>query len=256
MPVYISDVPVVRRKAAPTRSRAVHRSQGSLTDAAYDLIRRQILTAELEPGRVVTEAELVVTLGIGKTPVREALGRLVLNGLVKNNPRHGYEISVITLKYVQELFGLRMVVEPAAAQLAAGRLDDATLARLDELCNLSYTLGDADSLWTFIQLNHEFHVLVAATGGNERLAGIVGQLLDESERIFHISLRRDNRAELISHSHREFVDILKSGDSDRAWRFSTETIVNQQRRVVDGLLWTPPLTMMPGSRVPALQATA
>jgi DNA-binding GntR family transcriptional regulator len=103
---------------------------GSLADEAYARIRRRIVGCELAPGAQVTEGQLVETHGIGKTPVREALQRLAQEGLVQPIRRSGYRIVPITLRDVRDLFGLRLIVEPAAAELAVGRLD---LARLREI---------------------------------------------------------------------------------------------------------------------------
>jgi DNA-binding GntR family transcriptional regulator len=73
---------------------------GSLADEAYAILKLLIIRCELEPGRRITEAQLVATTGIGKTPVREALARLVHENLVRNIPRHGYEVTPITLRDV------------------------------------------------------------------------------------------------------------------------------------------------------------
>jgi DNA-binding GntR family transcriptional regulator len=100
---------------------------GSLADEAYARIRRRIVGCDLAPGEQVTEGQLVETHGIGKTPVREALQRLAQEGLVQPIRRHGYRVAPITLRDVRDLFGLRLIIEPAAAELAVGRIDVAQL---------------------------------------------------------------------------------------------------------------------------------
>jgi DNA-binding GntR family transcriptional regulator len=213
--------------------------------SAYLELRTRILRCELAPGASVTEAQVVELLGIGKTPVREALARLVHEGLVKNVPRHGYVVSPITLKYVHELYGLRLINEPTAVGMAAGRIDPAREQRLAELCEIHYAPEDSRSVAEFLRLNREFHVLVAEACGNDRLAELVGRLLDESDRISYLSLTMRNRGELIAHSHRELLDVLLSGDAARARQLAAEQIANTQRRVVEALLWSPSIRDVP-----------
>lgn len=208
----------------------------SLVDDAYRQVRAQLIRCVLEPGQRLTESQLVQQLGVGKTPVREALARLVQERLVQAIPRHGYRVSPITLRDVQELFGLRLIVEPAAVQLAAGHVDATQLRRLDELCQAGYTLGDSASAAAFLHANTEFHVTVARASGNRRLATLLATLLDESERLFHLGLMLRNRTEEMAHEHKELVEALIAGDGEAARRIAVEQIIAAQRMVVDALL--------------------
>lgn len=226
------------------QSRASSRS-GSFAEEAYVELHRRIIECEMPPGARITEGRIVRDIGIGKTPVREALGRLVLEGLVRSIPRQGYEVTPITLGQVRELFGLRMIVEPAAVQLAAGHVDGPLLRRLDELCRTGYTLGDHASAARFLRANNEFHVAVARASGNSRLAEIVERVLDESERLFHLGLMMRNRTEEMGHEHKALVDALLGGEPDAARRIAIEQIMAAERMVVDGLLSSPALLSAP-----------
>lgn len=228
----------------------------SLADLAYRELKARVICCELEPGRLVTEASVVRQLGIGKTPVREALARLVQDGLVRAIPRHGYEITPITLGDVQELFGLRLVVEPAAVQLAAGQVHAATLRRLDELCQAAYHPGDHDSITDFLRINHEFHSTIANASGNRRLAQVVVRVLDESERLFHLSMMLLDRGAQMVHEHRELVDALVAGEAEAARRITVEQILSVQRMVVDALLLSPAVLSAPVAVPHATVSTA
>lgn len=225
----------------PRRQRPLPASvpRGSLVDTAYATLKRRIIVCEIEPGLRITEAQLVEEMGIGKTPVREALARLAQEGLVRSIPHHGYEVSSITLRDVQELFGLRLIVEPAAVQLAAGHVDAVHLRRLDELCQAGYDLGDRDSAARFLRANHEFHATVAQASGNQRLVDVVVRVLDESERLFHLGLMLRNRTDEMAHEHRSLVDALVAGDGEAARRIAVEQIVAAERMVVNALLSSP-----------------
>ena len=91
----------------------------SATDIAYRALRDEILRCELAPGSRVVEGEIAERLGMSKTPVKKALGMLIHEGFVEVRPRHGYQVTEITLADVQEVYQLRQILEPAAAELAA-----------------------------------------------------------------------------------------------------------------------------------------
>ncbi|WP_284286494.1 GntR family transcriptional regulator, partial [Methylobacterium gregans] len=98
---------------------------------AYDILRREIVSCRLLPGTRFTEAEVMERFEIGKASCRIALQRLTQDGFVTSMPRHGYRITPITVKDVDEVFSLRVELEPLAARGAAGRVNRAQLERLE-----------------------------------------------------------------------------------------------------------------------------
>jgi DNA-binding GntR family transcriptional regulator len=216
-------------------------ASASQADTAYAELRRRIIQCRLEPGRQLRESALVQLVGVGKTPVREALGRLVQEGLVEVHPRQGYRVAPITLRVVQDLFDLRMLVEPAAAERAAGRVDADHLRRLDELCRAGYRLGDSESAADFLRANTELHVTVARASGNARLTNLLATLLEESERLFHVGLMLRNRTDEMAHEHKELVDALATGDRLAVRSIVGEQIAAARRMVIDALLSAPAL---------------
>jgi DNA-binding GntR family transcriptional regulator len=90
-----------------------------LAESAYSLLRGKILDCELMPGTPLTEGSVVGRLEIGKTPVREAMRRLVQEGLLRVTPRAGYRVAPVTLKDLDEVFRLRQIAEGASAALAS-----------------------------------------------------------------------------------------------------------------------------------------
>ena len=91
----------------------------SLTEQAYLALREQVITCELAPGTDVSEKELAERLAMSKTPVREAMGRLCLEGLMESFPRRGYQVSPVTVKDMNDLFAVRGILEGAAPSGAA-----------------------------------------------------------------------------------------------------------------------------------------
>jgi DNA-binding GntR family transcriptional regulator len=211
----------------------------SLTDEAYGQLKRQIIRCEMPPDLLVTESQLVRESGLGKTPVREALARLVQEGLVQNIPRHGYAIAPITLGDVEELFGLRLIVEPAAAELAAGRVDPAHLRRLDELCAASAHPDGPEGLDRHLKANRDLHIAVARAAGNRRLLEMLQRLMDESERMLRLGLLFGNPWAQIVHEHQQLVEALIAGDAAAARQISIEQIQSARRNVTSALLASP-----------------
>ncbi len=221
-------------KATSLPGRTSASSQGEL---AYASLRRRIIHCELEPGERMTEAQLASETGIGKTPVREALTRLGQEGLVRNMPGHGYEVTPITLGDVQDLFNFRLIIEPAAAQLAAGHVSATDLRRLDELCAARFSIVDKETESQYLQANYLFHTIIADASGNSRLAEAVRRALEESERIFYVcNFLRNRSDEVAAREHKDLVDGLIAGDGEMARKLTVAHITTSQRLVLDVLL--------------------
>jgi DNA-binding GntR family transcriptional regulator len=213
----------------------------SLAEIAYQTIKRKIIRCELEPGSQVTEAQLTERYGLGRAAVRTALSRLPQERLVHVLPRQGYTVAPLTLKSVRDLFTVRLLLEPAAAAMAARHVDTRQLRRLDELCRASYQLGDRESAEAFLQANTEFHLTVARASGNERLVEILSSLLEEMERFFHLGLMLRDRNDEMFHEHHDLVDALEAGNGERAEQVTAEQIRTAQKMVIEALRSSPSL---------------
>lgn len=214
-------------------------SHVSLAEEAYGRIRRLVIECELAPGQQITEGLLVEALGIGKTPVREALQRLAQEGLVQPIRRHGYRVAPITLRDVRDLFGMRLILEPAGVDLAVGRID---LERLREV-QARYAACYVDDPVAAFPLNTAFHLASAQAAGNARLARTMEQLLTEGERFYVFGFRFRNPAFQLGqmHRHEELIDAFAEGDARRARECAEVQIVEAQGMVIEALLHSPTL---------------
>jgi DNA-binding GntR family transcriptional regulator len=208
----------------------------SLSATAYGAIQRDIIRCALLPGAEFTENLLVGRYQMGKTPIRQALARLAQEGMVRILPRRGYLVAPISIKDVEDVFYLRLLLETDAVRLAAGRVDAVPLRRLDEICRAGYDPADPDSAEAFLRINTEFHVTIARASGNDRLVVIVAQLLREMERLFHVGLRLRNRSEEMAHEHQDLVDALVAGQAERAKDIAADQIIAARKMVLDGLM--------------------
>lgn len=210
---------------------------GTRAGEAYVEIKRRIIELEMPPGAPFTEGELASELGISKTPAREALARLQVAGLVEVVPRSGYRVTAVTVKSTRDLFGLRSLLEPEAAALAAsGALDLSTLATLEALGTMTYRPEDRASVRSFLRANNAFHVSLARVGGNEQLARLLEQILEQLERPFYLGLTLSPRADEIVHEHTELLNAVKRGDADGARSVAAAQAAASQKMVIDALL--------------------
>lgn len=208
----------------------------SATARVYAALKHEILTCEIAPGAALYEGQLAERLEVSKTPVRDALGMLAHEGFVQVQPRRGYRVTDITLADVQEVFQMRMLLEPAAAELAAERATADQLKRLQELAEESYVYGELPTYKDFVVKNREFHVVLAQASGNGRLAASLRNLLEEMQRLFLFGLDiRDSAEEQIA-EHRDLVDALLKGNHHLARDIATRQIETSRKRVLEALL--------------------
>ncbi len=212
-----------------------------LTDAAYDRIKRAIITCELAPGQQIAEEQLGAIYAVGRAGVRAALKRLCQENFVLLASRKRYVVAPVTLKHVNELFELRLMLEPVAARRAAGHLPADIIERLRRLCDEQYVLGDHDSAARFLHANTEFHAAIAASSGNALVAEVIRSMLDKVERVHHMAHLLHDRNDLSRQEHFELLDALEYGEEDRAERLMSEQIQSSRAFVVDTMVASPRL---------------
>ncbi len=208
----------------------------SLTEQAYAILRQRIMTGEMPPGAEVSEPELAEQLAVSKTPVREALTRLTIDGFVEAFPRRGYRVTPLTVTHMNELFAVRAMLEGTAAALAAQTMTDDELDALDRLANASYVVGETVSVHAFVKANEDFHAAIAHASRNSRLASLVVSHLEECARLFHMGARvRDVNPET-NDDHRRIVDVLRRRDPDNARTVMVDHNENTRRGLLTALV--------------------
>ncbi len=209
----------------------------SLADEAYTVIRRRIIECVLAPGQRFTESQFADEHNLGKTPVREALRRLKQEGLVEVNPRQGHRVSPIRLRDVRDIFGLRRIIEPAAVELAIGRIDIGYLRNLDAQYQSCYL---SDPVAAF-PLNTAFHLESARASGNARLMQTMTQLLEESERLYIVGFRFREPDFLPAHKHSDLIDAFETGNTVLGRQAVIIQIDEARDMVIEALLHSPAL---------------
>ncbi|MFL1874187.1 GntR family transcriptional regulator [Hansschlegelia beijingensis] len=183
---------------------------------AYDLLRREIVSCRIMPGARFTEPEMMERLQVGKASLRIALQRLTEGGLVTSMPRHGYRVAQVTVKDVDEVFSLRMVLEPLAARLASGRVNRAQLERLENACRGQLPGDVGNQIDFFLEANRSFHMAIAMASGNDRLCRALSGLLDEMTRLVALGFGVQRVRPNIENDHTLMIRHLVAGDADAA----------------------------------------
>jgi DNA-binding GntR family transcriptional regulator len=216
-----------------------------LTDNVYLSLRQDIIECVFQPGERITEAQVAEQYEVGKTPAREALRRLITEGLVQLTETGAYQVAPITLRNVQELFELRLMLEPATVALAVNRIDNATLKQLKALSEVRYDAKKRSSVRDFLRQNAEFHARIAHSSNNQRVAALLDQLLLECDRLVHFGVLSHPQSEQTQKEHRQLVEAIASKNVGLAHDTSKEHIRATERMVMASLLSDTRLRDMP-----------
>jgi DNA-binding GntR family transcriptional regulator len=207
----------------------------SLSGQAYAIIKKDILTCVLDPGSKIAQPELVKRYDFGITPIREALKRLEQEGLVKSMPRFGYLISPITIRDVEEIFELRMILEKSSVGLAIQCASDEQLASIMQHANFTYIYKDRETYLIFLEQNISFHRAIAVAAGNQRLAEMLTIVLGEMTRPFNLGLDLRDSAEEMRREHIAIATSLVKRDIDGAVNTIEAQITRSRERVLEML---------------------
>lgn len=188
-------------------------------DSAVAAVRELILSGTYAPGSRLGEAELATTLGVSRTPVREALRHLAAEGLVELVPNKGARVIAWTPAELDQVFELRAQVEGFAARQAAQRIGAEALAELERLATehaQATRVGHSRDLQRVYELNAAFHAGVVEAAGGTSLQGVIGSLVHTV--VLHRTLHTfdDAAMERSSRHHLELVDALRARDPDWA----------------------------------------
>ena len=184
------------------------------------------------PGEVLSEAAISVELGIGRTPVHQAIHRLMMDGLVSIMPRKGVMVRPISVDEAMEIIGVRLVTECYCARLVADRADDAELRRLTSILEASEKVTKTRDVEQLMLLDREFHDTLARAARNTVLADVLRNLHERSLRFWFISLRDPEHHRNVLAQHRAIVEALQSRRADAAETAMREHILAFQRNVM------------------------
>lgn len=206
----------------------------SFADRAYYAIRELIVTLELPPGSVVREPELTERLGIGRTPVREALRRLAQERLVEVFPRRGMFVTKVDVRDLARLCEVRVALEPEAARLAAERATQADLVELRAVLAELEVRRKRDAR-ALIDLDERIHRAIYHASHNPYLAETLEEYYTHALRIWMVALAHTDIGAAVG-GHHAVLEAVVRGDGARAERLMREHVESFEEAVRDVLL--------------------
>ena len=188
----------------------------SLSDRAYADIEEMIVFLHLTPGSAISEAELSAQLGIGRTPIREALQRLARERLVSILPRRGIIVSGIDVAAQMRLLEVRRELERLIARTAARRATDDERDRFRALAAAFEAAAKANDDVTFMRIDRDFNVLCSAASHNEFAANAMSLMHSLSRRFWYLHYRRAPNRPHTAKLHADIARAIAAGDEERA----------------------------------------
>jgi DNA-binding GntR family transcriptional regulator len=201
----------------------------TLREQVLEYLREEILSNRLEPGAELNEAALSQSLGVSRGPVREAIGRLASEGLVRAIPRRGAIVTALTREEFVDAYQVREALETLAIRLAVPRFEPDDLAELRELHEEMVRHAEHGEVKAFFDTNAAFHRLFVDGSGNRKLQEVYRLLMDQMGRYLARSLAlRGTLAKSVA-EHSAILEAVEVGDAERAVRLLADHIEVPQR---------------------------
>lgn len=209
-------------------------NSGSLGAIVFSNLEQDIINGEYKSGDSLSELMLSQKYGVSRTPVREALRQLELEGLVKLVPNKGATVIGVSEKDIEDIYAVRIRIEGLAARLCAEHITDDELQALEKLVDLQefYLLkGKTEPLW---QLDGEFHNTIFEGSRNRPLRSMLSSFHSYVSRARSNSMRSAERAAQSVEEHRAILSAIAAHDGDAAERSMTEHIAAARENISGG----------------------
>ena len=207
-----------------------------LRDVVFNTLRQAILKGELRPGERLMEIQLAQRLGVSRTPVREAIRKLELEGLVLMVPRKGAEVAEITVKDLEDVLEVRAALEELAAKIACDHITDEQLQELKKAAADFKKVLDTDDLTSCVQADMKFHEIIYNATDNARLLQILNNLREQMYRYRMEYLKDKSMHKTLVEEHDAIRRALKKRDKDKAAQAICVHIENQKQSIIDSLV--------------------
>jgi len=203
-----------------------------LRDVVFKTLRQAILTGELKPGERLMEIHLADKLGVSRTPIREAIRQLELEGLVVMVPRRGAQVAHITSKNMSEVLEVRLALDELAVQLACERITDDELVKLNDSCTHFENAVASGDIKAITTADIEFHDIILAASRNSRLTQLVNNLAEQMYR-YRFEYIKDNTGwDTLISEHRLIAEAIGKRDVLLAKKSIHAHIKNQENSIL------------------------
>lgn len=204
-----------------------------LRDVVFNTLRQAILRGELKPGERLMEIQLANKLGVSRTPIREALRKLELEGLVHMVPRKGAEVADITEKSLRDVLEVRKALEELSVQLACEKITEEEIDKLRRAAvRFKETLQDQD-VTKIAEADVEFHDIIYMATDNQKLILLLNNLREQMYRYRVEYLKNEEAYDQLIAEHEELIENISKRNKEEATRIMCQHIDNQVATVID-----------------------
>ncbi len=194
-------------------------------DGVYEALKTAILKGELQPGYRLAEKELVSKIGTSRTPVREAIIKLEQEGLLERlDGKGGYFVSSVGKQQVEDLFGVREILEDFSIRLAIDRIGEEEIKQLEQIIQEEELPSSKMDVFTMVELDTKFHEVIYRASRNRKLYEILNNLKDHLYRYRTISFRLRERKKIALSNHKKLLLAIKKKDKRLVRRLIHDTI--------------------------------
>lgn len=204
-----------------------------LRDVVFNTLRQGILTGELKPGERLMEIHLAKRLGVSRTPIREAIRMLELEGLVKMVPRKGAEVARISKQDIQDVLEVRLALDSLATRLACERISEEQKEELKAAARNFIDATETKDATKIALADVQFHDVILAASHNKRLVQMVNNL---AERIYRYRLeyiKDEKNHQGLVEEHAKIMNSVLLGDKESACIAAEIHIVNQENNMLN-----------------------
>ena len=203
----------------------------SLRGQVFHVIREDILKGRYKENDELREATLGKELGVSRTPVREALRQLELEGLVKIIPNRGAFVTGITEKDVCDIYMIRSVLEGLCVQMAAEHMTKERIDELEEVLVLAEYYLEKGNMEQLTELDGKFHQILYTASGSRILDHVLSDFHKYVQLARRNSVKTESRAQKSLEEHREILEALKENDAEKAERLANTHILNVMKNL-------------------------
>ena len=207
-----------------------------LRDIVFKTLREAIITGDLQPGERLMEIKLANELGVSRTPVREAIRKLELEGLVIMTARKGAEVAPINEKDLREVLEIRKALESLACDLACKNIKDSDILKLKTINSEISAAVDADDIELITKKDVDFHEMINEITDNRRLVQMLHQLKEHIFRYRFEYIKEMKNKRVIVDEHERIIDSLSEKDAKRASREIEMHIEIQEKYILNTLI--------------------
>ena len=206
-----------------------------LRDVVFNTLRRAILKGELKPGERLMEITLADKLGVSRTPIREAIRKLELEGLVVMTPRKGAKVASITERDLNDVLEVRKGMEVLAISLACKRITGEELEKLETIEQSFQKLIESGNLTELAEMDVKFHDTIYQATNNQRLVQLLNNLREQMYRYRMEYLKDIAVRRTLAEEHKAICRALRERDEQQAEEYVSIHIDNQQKAIIRSL---------------------